>query len=80
MHPGNSALFSVMFPLYFWYFKVLIKKKETRGKNITVRTNFLTYRLKSLAIKNKNIIIEWLACSYLFSLDVRRTRNFIGVA
>lgn len=39
-HPGNSALFYVLFPLYFMYFKIVfIYKSETRRKSIIVRTN-----------------------------------------
>lgn len=48
-------------------------------KNITVHTNLFTcmYRLKILATKNNNFIIQSLARTYLFSLDVWRTKNIL---
>lgn len=35
LHPGNSALFSVLFPLYFSDFLILFFKLETSIRNIT---------------------------------------------
>lgn len=38
------------------------------------------YCLKILTTIKNNVIIQLLAFSYFFSLDVRPTRNYIGVA